>query len=298
MNLRHVEIFRRVMETGSTKNAAKILLISQPAVSKMLAQFERQLGFTLFQRMGGRLVPTFEAEQLFESSNSIFSSFSQFSSEVDRIRDSKSGALKILASPSFSQSILSDALVNFSNDYPKVKLYFDTPNQETMTQLLLDHQYEIGLTITPIAHPLIISKPLSRAKLVCAFHKDHEFSQLDHISIEQINNEKLISYPRNSPIGQIINDVFLQNQIEQQVDIEVRYCATACNLINAGVGVTIVDVFTLCNRSFNNVRYIPIEGKHSITIFSATPRTKPLSKIAKIFFKDYFKFDQNKELLK
>lgn len=296
MNLRHVEIFRRVMETGSTKNAAKILLISQPAVSKMLAQFERQLGFTLFTRIGGRLVPTFEAEQLFESSNSIFSSFNQFSSEVDRIRDSKSGALKILASPSFSQSILTDALVNFSDDYPKVKLYFDTPNQESMTQLLLEHQYEIGLTITPLAHPLIISKPLSQAKLVCAFHKEHEFNQLDSISIEQINNNKLISYPRSSPIGQIINDVFLQSQVEQQVDIEVRYCATACNLINAGVGVAIVDEFTLRNRAFDNIRFIPITGKHSITIFSATPRTKPLSRIAKIFFNDYFQFPKKKEL--
>ena len=56
MNLRQLEVFQAVMHAGTTKNAARMLRISQPAVSNMVRQFEDQLGFALFDRIGGRLV--------------------------------------------------------------------------------------------------------------------------------------------------------------------------------------------------------------------------------------------------
>ena len=72
MNLRQCEIFRAVMTSSSITGAADRLGITQPAVSKMLAQMERDLGFPVFLRERRRLVPTPEAQALFKEVERAF----------------------------------------------------------------------------------------------------------------------------------------------------------------------------------------------------------------------------------
>ena len=71
MNLRHIEIFHAVYVNGSVSGAARALNVSQPSVSKMLRHAESLLGFQLFQRTNGRLVPTEDAHTLFTEVSEI-----------------------------------------------------------------------------------------------------------------------------------------------------------------------------------------------------------------------------------
>ena len=64
MRLQHIEIFHAVYTCGSITAAAKMLNVSQPSVSKVLAHAEQQLGFALFDRLKGKLIPTQETERL------------------------------------------------------------------------------------------------------------------------------------------------------------------------------------------------------------------------------------------
>ena len=66
VNLRQIEAFRAVVETGSVSQAADRLALSQPAVSKSVAAFEGQIGFPVFERRRGRLIPTAEALLLYD----------------------------------------------------------------------------------------------------------------------------------------------------------------------------------------------------------------------------------------
>ena len=65
MRLRHVEVFNNVYKTGSVTAAAKLLNVSQPSVSKVLAHAEQQIGFPLFERIKRRLIATPEADILY-----------------------------------------------------------------------------------------------------------------------------------------------------------------------------------------------------------------------------------------
>ena len=77
MKLRQLEVFRAVVETGTTKGAAHLLNISQPAVSTMIQHTEDQLGIELFDRVRGRLAPTEEALSIYAESSPIFLLFSR-----------------------------------------------------------------------------------------------------------------------------------------------------------------------------------------------------------------------------
>jgi DNA-binding transcriptional LysR family regulator len=62
MQLRHLEVFNAILLTGSASAAARLINVTQQAVSRTLQHAESQLGFTLFRRERGRLTATDEAQ--------------------------------------------------------------------------------------------------------------------------------------------------------------------------------------------------------------------------------------------
>ena len=73
-SLRELEVFRATIFAGSATTAAQRLGISQPSVSRSLAQIEERMGMILFLRQNGRLVPTAEAMALNRELDSVFES--------------------------------------------------------------------------------------------------------------------------------------------------------------------------------------------------------------------------------
>src|SRR3954451_5356982 len=72
MNLRQIEVFHAVYVSGSVTAAARALHVSQPSVSKTLRHTEDGLGFALFRRLKGRLLPTEEARVLFREVDEVY----------------------------------------------------------------------------------------------------------------------------------------------------------------------------------------------------------------------------------
>ena len=64
INVKHLAVFRAVVKTGSVSGAARVLHISQPAVTKTLHMLEESIGLRLFERIKGRLLITNEAQAL------------------------------------------------------------------------------------------------------------------------------------------------------------------------------------------------------------------------------------------
>ena len=93
MNLRQLEVFQAVMYGGTTKNAARLLGITQRVVSNLVRQLEDRLGFSLFDRIGGRLHPTLEAKVLSKNLARVFARVAAVRNLVDDLRHAQ-GALR------------------------------------------------------------------------------------------------------------------------------------------------------------------------------------------------------------
>jgi len=71
LNSRHIEIFYNVYKYKTLTNAAKILNVSQPALSESLQYSEHKLNLKLFTKQSGMLVPTPEADLLYKNAEKI-----------------------------------------------------------------------------------------------------------------------------------------------------------------------------------------------------------------------------------
>lgn len=160
MRLRHIEVFQAVMETGSMSAAARLIHLTQSAVSRSVANAELQLGYPLFHRAGGRLVPTTEGLALFEESSAIFERLESLKRTAHNLKSGEQGLLRIAAIPAVCHKLLPDALVRFHRLHPEVTVEVHTLHKRQIAAELLTRSADVGFDYYTIAHPGIQSRAL------------------------------------------------------------------------------------------------------------------------------------------
>jgi DNA-binding transcriptional LysR family regulator len=122
MDLRHARTFVTVAELGSVSKAALRLHVAQPALSRQIANVERELGFKLFDRVGRGLVLTGEGEQLLGDCRGLLNYASALGERAQLLRSGDTGTLKVAASPQFIEGVIAGFLHRYAKRYPKVKV--------------------------------------------------------------------------------------------------------------------------------------------------------------------------------
>ena len=122
MDLRHVRTFVTVAELGTVSKAALHLRIAQPALSRQISDFERELGLELFERVGRRILLTSEGEQLLGDCRALLNTASAVGERAQVIRGGDCGVLKVAASPQHIESVFSQFLPRYARRFPNVQV--------------------------------------------------------------------------------------------------------------------------------------------------------------------------------
>ena len=108
ITFRQVDAFRTVISTGTVTEAAAMLGISQPAVSRLISDFEEEVGFQLFQRSGRVLVPTDEARLLVEEVRQAVSGMEHIKDSAEAIGKFGHAHLNLVITPGVSSQLAPD----------------------------------------------------------------------------------------------------------------------------------------------------------------------------------------------
>lgn len=130
LKLRDLDILTALLDTGSMGKAANRLGVSQPAVSKAIAELERTLGVRLVDRSRRGVVPTPYGLALKNRSIAIFNDLRQGVAEIDFLSDPTKGEIRIGATDPIMAAIVSPAIDRLSRKYPKLVFHVvigDTP---------------------------------------------------------------------------------------------------------------------------------------------------------------------------
>jgi LysR family nitrogen assimilation transcriptional regulator len=122
MDLRRARTFVTVAELGTVAKAAVQLHVAQPALSRQIINLEQELGFKLFDRVGGRLVLTGEGEQLLGDCRGLLNYANALDERAQLLRRGDTGTLKVAASPQFIEGVVSDFLHRYAKRYPNVQV--------------------------------------------------------------------------------------------------------------------------------------------------------------------------------
>ncbi len=199
MNLRQVEIFRVVMTSGTTARAAEILHVSQPAVSKMIQELERSLGFHLFQRIKGRLHPTQEGQLFFREVEQAFLGLAHLRGAAARIRDYGSGELRIACLSALSTNVLPRALQAFMTRNPNVAITFQARMSSNVRDLVASGQFDLGIVADEIDSTGVAVEEFARFRVAVAMPQGHPLETLDVVHPSDLDGHRFIALAPKTP---------------------------------------------------------------------------------------------------
>lgn len=283
LNLRQIEVFRAVMTTGSISGAAKLLFVSQPAVSRLLAHSEQRLGFALFERIKGRLYATPEARQLFREVENVYAGVRRFGELAGELAERRSGLLHVVASPSIGHMLIPMAITAFRATHEDVKINFQALSYRPLTQMLLDNQAELGVVILPAQHPNLLAQPIGQGRLVCICPYNHPLARRATLTIPDLLPFPLISYGADTPFGTLVEQMYQEAGHPRRLAVEVSSPQNACSLVQAGAGIAIVDEFSVKSRTSGEFVVRPIAQSKVLTASLVQSRFEPLSQLAQAF---------------
>ena len=112
VNSRQLEAFRATLRRGSITGAAKLLHISQPSVSRLIADLEESLGFKLFTRTGHGLVSTVEARRFQQTVESMFVGLDKLRDTAEAIRTTRDETVALGVIPIFAFAAIPEAIAS------------------------------------------------------------------------------------------------------------------------------------------------------------------------------------------
>lgn len=283
MNLRQIEVFRAVMLAGSVTDAARVLHVSQPGISRMLGHIELQLGVQLFERSRGKLRPTPEAQALYAQVEQVYRGVQRID---ERARGLKSGAgltLRVLASPSTALEVVPRAVSELAAQFPTARIYMETQLAREMVGQLVRQEADVAISTLPIDHALLVSQPVGGWSLTCVFGAGHPFAARRTLGLKEVMAERLIAFSPDTPQGRVITGWWRDNGLQPDSQIEVRSGQVACALAACGAGIAIVDDLTARAWRSEKLGFRPINRSPAFEVFAVRNQNVAPSALAQAF---------------
>ncbi len=244
MKHRQLEAFRCVMRTGTTSQAAKLMFITQPAVSRLISELEIHLGFKLFDREKGRLAATPEARTFYKGVDRFFIGIEELENSAQQIRDEGSGSLKICATPALSTGILPRAIAKFQRLNSKVDIEIETASFSRIALRLQTFQTDIGISHGFPDLPGIEQFPMAHIAHICAMHKDHPLAQKDVICPDDLANENVLRIlPERSVNWDGVQSVLEDANIRFRSNYGTQSSHTGYAIIAENLAIGIIEPF-------------------------------------------------------
>jgi DNA-binding transcriptional LysR family regulator len=244
LNPRQLDAFRRVMETGSVSRACAALNLTQPAVSRLIAALEDQLGFVLFRRERQRLVPTAEAEILYRETRTLFGQFTQLDRLAGELKRGSRGHLVVAGAPAAGVGLLPAITHAFQRERPEVSITLLIQSSPRLVELARSQQIDVAISLLPTDDPAVSCETLYRSRWTCVLPPGHRLAGRASISPRDLEGEPFISLGEEDRTRGLIDRAFEETGVERVLRTSTQLGMAACEFVRLGAGVTLVDPVT------------------------------------------------------
>ena len=287
ITFKQIEAFRAVMLAGTTSEAARNLGVSQPAVSRLVADMETDIGYQLFSRIGRRLTPSHEAKLLVEEVNRALTGLDYIREAAVEIGKSRFPRLRLVAHPLAASGIAARLVALFSGQQPDVGVTIEVMSSDEALEWVLAQRCDLGITSAAVRSPGVEALELETGQSVCILPKDHKLSDRSRITPECLAGEPFVSYCRDSEYRMQLDQIFQAANVTRQLQLEARTSEAVCSLVAAGLGVSVIGPIQqdhpLLRSADSRIAAIPFDPAPETSWSIIWPAHRPRSASAEWF---------------
>jgi len=277
ITMRQIEALRAAVLTGGASAAARLLNLSQPSVSRLLADLEREVGFPLFDRSTRRLRPTPECEILYAEAERLFAGVAGIAARAGEIRQTGLGQLAIACMPSLASGVLPKVVAAFCRERPEVQMNLISQASVTVVDWVSRGMVDVGIALRPMESPTVEARLLIATDLVCAIPPGHPLADKAVVEPRDLAGVDFIGLTDDRLSWGAITNVLHAEGIVPRRRLNTQRAYTAYALVAEGAGVTVVEPFTAHAFRGRGVVTRPFRPRIPLSYYLFFPTGRPRS---------------------
>lgn len=261
MNIRALRLFRLVVTKGSLSAAADDMFLSTSAASRLISILESEIKLRLFNRTRRRLTLTPQGEAFYRDAEHILAGFDEIPRIAADIRTQSQEQLRLMTGPRLGPGLIAPALALFRKTHPRVRVSIDMDTRFSIDGRIGTRLYDLGIISLPVAHPHveITNQPLFSARMEALLPSGHRLAAQPSVTARDLRSEPLLGLWPGQRWRQQVDDFFGAEGVRPQFAIETRSSLMACQMVQYGTGVAILDRVCAQGLDLRDVVMRPLE---------------------------------------
>ena len=288
MDIKQIEYFVAVVETGSFSLAAEELYISQSSLSKQIIALEKELGVKLFDRSKRKIALTEAGEVLHKHAVNLKKNYQSLLTDLGEYKKSIP-SLMIAAIPVTAQYGITSYIAQFKKAYPQINFTMEERQASTILSALIQRKYDLAFVRDySIDLNMFSILPIATDKLVVAVSCDHRLANRKSISLKELADENFIMFNKGTLIHELSMNACQSAGFEPKVFYTASRAASIISMLTSNSGVALIMEKVLNYYNHVDLVAIPLSQIIESKVVIAYPKDKKPSKPARTFL-DFMK---------
>ncbi|NLY80329.1 MAG: LysR family transcriptional regulator [Lysinibacillus sp.] len=292
MEIQQLEYFKVVAETEHMTQAAEMLNISQPALSKSISNIEHEIGVPLFDRQGRSIVLNRYGKLFLESVNHILEEFNKAKQEINGLVRPGYGEVSLGFIHTLGMEVVPELMAHIPEKYPNMKFTLTQASSLNLLNRLEEGVIDLCLSQRIESKTVDIEWiELYKEELFVIVPENHRFASRESICLQEIKDEPFVSIKKGNKLRQIVDVLLEKVGITTNITFEGEDPHTVAGFVSAGHGVSLIPAIKGLNEY--NVKKIsvsdPICERNIGVSWVAGRYLSPAANQFKNYLVEYFK---------
>ncbi|MFZ5919286.1 MAG: selenium metabolism-associated LysR family transcriptional regulator [Chloroflexota bacterium] len=286
--LEELKALCQVIEQKSFSRAARLLGLSQPAVSLQVKSLEAEFGAELLHRDGFEITPTESGQIVYQFACQVIDLYERSKQRLGELNGQAGGKLRVGASTGPGEYLLPLLLGQFKQRQPRVEIALRVGDSSEIVDYILQHRLELGFVGHTRRDRHLYFEPFLHDRLVLVVYPAHPWASQGQISYQELLRAPLILQQHGSGAVAALQQALEQHSIDYEqlnVVMEVGLQESTKAAVRAGFGATIISrLGVLEELKRGDLVEVSIEGlEMGRDFYIVYRRTSALTNLARTF---------------
>lgn len=251
MNVKQLIFFKRTAELGNMTKAAEDLMVSQPFVSRTIAELEKELEVGLFDHVGRRIELNDCGKAFYAHVVRIFNEADDAVREVREIQNNRQTEMSVVTNVGL---YLPSLLTMLKTRHPELSVTQFSDKRSNIEKMLIDGNCDFALTAPPLSDNRELETiTLFNDEGVLIYPKGHRFEGRHEVDFYETLSEDFISVTQGYGTRECMNVAMSNLNINMKIAVETADTAAIFEYVSRGLGIAFVPFSqVLLNDEFKN----------------------------------------------
>lgn len=280
VSLRQLRAFLAVARLRHFRRAAESLHLTQPAISRHIADLEAELDVRLFDRNTREVVPTDAGRYLQGAVERLLDELEGVLAHVHSESERRHGKVRVASVPTLSAGLMPASIAACARDYPQLTVQLHDQAQTLVLDSVRNGEVDFGVAIEPADQESFDTETILRDPFVLVCRADHSFAALHEVPWKKLRGQPLVLLDQTSGSRRLIDRQLAAQRIDTDVAQQAGHTLTAFRMVEAGLGVSITPQLSLPAPAGLIVRPLVPVAHRAVTLVRR--RHRSLSPVAEV----------------